>query len=68
MIFTCDCDKGAVITYEERVVEEKWGGGKAILNQQRGRPIVFFWYKDKGGHMIQQDLQEVNSRKFSELV
>ena len=39
-------------------------GGKAILNQQRGRTIVFSWYKDKGAHMIQQDLQEVNSRKL----
>ena len=35
------------------------GGGKAILNQQRGRTIVFFWCKDKGGHMIQQEFKKV---------
>ena len=29
------------------VLGEKWGG-KAILNEQRGGAIVFFWYKDKG--------------------
>ena len=27
---------------------EKNRGAKAILNEQRGGAIVFFWYKDKG--------------------
>ena len=44
------------------------GGGQGDFKSAKREDYCFFWYKDKGGHMIQQDLQEVNSRKFSELV
>ena len=52
-------------TFRDQSLFKKGGGGgrweknregQGYFKLAEGGTIVFFWYKDKGGHMIQQDL------------
>ena len=38
-------------------------GGQGFFKLAKRAGYCFFWYKDRGGPMINQDLKEVNSRK-----